>query len=216
MRVKVARLCSAMTEPRKIAGRSDRTKAPAKAATHKRAIGGRQFLGHQCPRTAAEDENPCIDRRGWLERGTRQPSRDSDLVARTPHHPVDGARPRQAALARDTPFDHEVCSNKGRPRIIKQQMQKVVRTTKRQVRDDTEWTGRQFQRYRVCLDHLDVLPTAPESMGVARVDLDGQDQSGHARQFSRDSAGARTDVNDDVVRSDTGLPDKLRREGAAS
>jgi hypothetical protein len=93
-------------------------------------------------------------------------------------------------------------------------MQKVVRATERHVRDYTKRLRRQLKERGVALHHLDIRPPATQPAGQPRVELNRHNSPGNARELARQASRARTEVDHQVARTDTGITDDVRRQPA--
>ena len=66
-------------------------------------------------------------------------------------------------------------------RVVEQATQDLVRTVEREIGDDAERLGRQLDRSRIRLPHLDVRPTPGEPLSEARIELDRDHPTGRSR-----------------------------------
>jgi hypothetical protein len=181
-------------------------------ASHERAVTVRAPAGDQRNRTTAKDKHASINSRRRLKHAAWQPTRHRALVPRTPKNTAHAARPWQRALQRNPPLDDQIGTKKRRRRIIKQQMQKIVRAAERQVRDDAERLSRQPRLNGVSLDYLDVRPAATQTRRQTGIKLDRNHPAGDPGELRRQRPGARPKIDHQIARPNAGVTNQLCRQ----
>jgi len=86
------------------------------------------------------------------------------------------------------------------------------RAVERQVRHHAKRLARKRNAGRIALNDLHPAAAAAEARNQVRIELDRDDTRPHPHQLHGQPAAARPEIEDKVVRADTGVADDLRRE----
>jgi hypothetical protein len=196
--------------------RRDGAKAPPEAVGDETSVAAHGVRRNERLGAPAENQHACLHGRRGIERRPWQPPDHADLVERTPDHTVERARPRERPLDGNSPLDDEVGPEQRRQRIVEQQMEQIGRSMERQVGDHAERLARQLESRRVTLDHVNVPPASAELRRPFWVYLDCEDTLGHARQLRGQYPAAGAKIDNEILRTDAGAADELRRQGTAA
>jgi hypothetical protein len=175
-------------------------------------VGAGQLRRNERTGPTLEDEDAGVNRRSRVECAPWQPACDGSQVPRSPDDVVEGAGPWQRALHRHAPLDEQVGAPERDARVVEQVAENRVGPVERKVRDDAERLAGERQARSVVTDDFDVGPAPAQVRGQAGIELDRHYATCHARELRGQPAAARPEIEDEVVRTDSGVANELRRQ----